>query len=117
MPIEHNTANRPTVPHGDALALLPVEDLGAPIVQDRDAQRVLDDVDEEDVLVVAPDGMASGYKLAQHPLTLVAVDGLGDERRAAFEAASGLSLDEFTHVQVGRTVRSGENRSLAEFRA
>lgn len=117
MHIKNNIGERTAIPHGEALPLFPVDELGASVVQDRDALRQLERLDDEAVLVVGPDGMASGYKLAQHPLTLVELAELSSSRRAALADSTGVSLEEFTHVRIGRTVRSGANRSLSEFEA
>jgi hypothetical protein len=115
MRIENNFADRPTIPHGDATGLFPVEDLTAPITQNRDAYLTLQELNDDEVLVVTPDGMASGYFLGGHPLTLIAVDDLSAARKHELSPALEGSLVPYSHIQIGRNIESGPNRSLAEF--
>jgi hypothetical protein len=106
-----------TIPYGDASTLLPVEELDAGVVQNRDAELRLAALDPDEVLTVAPESMASGYALGSHPLTLVEVASLSGTRARALADASGVALERFSHVRIGRAVRSGANHSLSEFRS
>lgn len=117
MLIEHNWAERPTVPHGEVTSLFPVEELPCSVLQNRDAQLQLEQLAPESVLTVTPDGMASGYFLAQHPLTIVPIERLPDSQQQAIETGLGDPLSAYSHVRLGGTVASGENRSLAEFQS
>jgi hypothetical protein len=115
MRVENNYADRPTIPHGDATGLFPVENLTTPITQNRDAYLTLQELDDDDVLLVTPDGMASGYFLGAHPLTLIAVDDLSAARTHELSQALERSLAAYSHIQIGRNIESGSNRSLTEF--
>ncbi|MEA5386754.1 hypothetical protein VB779_06610 [Haloarculaceae archaeon H-GB11] len=117
MRIEHNWAERSTVPHGEVTSVFPVDELACSVLQNRDAQLQLEQLAPESVLTVTPDGMASGYFLAQHPLTLVPVKGLPDSQYQSIEAGLDDPLSAYSHVRLGGTVASGENRSLAEFQS
>ncbi|WP_152423011.1 hypothetical protein [Haloarcula argentinensis] len=61
---------------------------------------------------VTLDGMASGYFLTQHPLTLVPIAELADSQRQVIEASLDNSLNMYRYVRLDETVASGENRSL-----
>ncbi|WP_058992323.1 hypothetical protein [Haloarcula sp. CBA1127] len=113
----HNWAERSTVPHGEVTSLFPVDELACSVLQNRDAQLQLEQLESRSVLTVTPDGMASGYFLAQHPLTLVPVAELPDDQREAIEATLDDPLSTYRYVRLGRTVASGQNRSLAEFKS
>ena len=115
MRLENNYADRPTIPHGDATGLFPVEDLTAPITQNRDAYLTLQELNNHKVLVVTPDGMASGYFLGTHPLTLIAVKNLSAARKHELSQALDESLAAYSHIQIGRSIKSSSNRSLTEF--
>jgi hypothetical protein len=117
MRIKHNWSNRPTVPHGEVTSLFPVDELPCSVLQNRDAQLQLEQLAPESVLTVTPDGMASGYFLAQHPLSLVPVGELPDDQREALEATLDDPLSAYNYVRLGGTVASGQNRSLAEFQS
>lgn len=67
------------------------------------------------ILTVTPDGTASGYFLAQHPLTLVPVTELADSQKQNIEASLGDPLSMYRYVRLCGTVAIGENRLLAEF--
>ncbi|MHC3381880.1 hypothetical protein [Haloarcula sp. H-GB5] len=69
------------------------------------------------VLTVTLDGMASGYFLAQHPLTLVPVAELADSQKQVIEASLDDPLNMYRYVRLDETVASGENHSLAEFQS
>ena len=117
MRIKHNWAERPTVPHGEVASLFPVEELPCSVFQNRAAQLQLEQLAPESVLTVTPDGMASGYFLAQHPLTLVPIEGLPDSQQQSIEAGLNEPLSAYSHVRLGGMVASGKNRSLAEFQS
>jgi hypothetical protein len=61
--------------------------------------------------------MASGYFLAQHPLTLVPVLELPDDQWEDIDPSIDDSLESLSHICLGRTIVSGQNHSLAEFHA
>lgn len=64
------------VEYGDAGCLFSVDELDAAVLQYRDAQLALDDVDGANVIVVAPTNPATSYFLTQHALTAIPVDSL-----------------------------------------
>jgi len=115
MRLENNFAEQPTISHGDAAGLFPVEELDVSTIRNREAVLALETVEEGDVLVVAPDGMASGYYLGGHPLTLLPVEALPAERKHELSDALDGSVEDFEYVRVGRRVESGANHSLSEF--
>jgi hypothetical protein len=80
MCIENIYTGGSRVPHGSATSLFPVDELPCAVVQSRDAQLQLEQLSPESVLTVTSDSMASGYFLAQHPLTLVPVLELPDDQ-------------------------------------
>ena len=106
MPIKHNWPKIQTVPHGSATSLFPVDELPCSVVQNRDAQLQLEQLSAESVLTVTPDGMASGYFLAQHPLTLIPISGLPVDHRQDIDANIDDSLESFSHICLGRTIES-----------
>ena len=75
----------------------------------------MQEFDDDEVLVVTPDGMASGYFLGGHPLTLIAVNDLSTARKHELSQALDRSLTAYSHIQIGRNIESGLNRSLTEF--
>lgn len=117
MRIEHNWAESPTVAHSKVASLFSVDELPCSLRQHRDAQLQATELPSESILVVAPDSMASGYFLAQHPLTLIPIAELPDDQQQTLRASIDAPLKSFSHVCLGRTVASGQNRSLAEFQA
>jgi len=117
MRVEHNWEGCPTVPHGEVSSLFPVDELPCSVLQNRDAQLQLERLESESVLTVTPDSMASGYFLAQHPLTLVPVAALPEDQQEAIEASLDGPLSAYSHVRLGGTVASGKNRSLMEFQS
>ncbi|SFH66977.1 hypothetical protein SAMN04488066_11642 [Halorubrum aquaticum] len=52
-----------SIEYGDAGFLFPVDELDATVIQYRDAQLALDDVDGSNVIVVAPTSLATSYFL------------------------------------------------------
>lgn len=117
MRIGNDFADRATIPYGVATCLVPVENLDASLVQNRDAYRLLAERDTQSVVVVTPESTASGYLLAQHPLTLLAIKTLPATHRREIAGALDESVDAYTHIQLGRTIESGRNHSLSEFGA
>jgi len=117
MRIKNIFAERRTIPYGAATCLFPVEDLDASLVQNRDAYRLLADRDTQSVVVVTPESTASGYLLAQLPLTLIFIETLPATHRREIAAALDESVTAYTHIQLGRAIKSGRNHSLSEFGA
>lgn len=111
----HFTSADASIDHGDAGVLFPVDELDATVSQYRDAELVLADVDGEDVIVVSPTGVASGYFLTQHPLTAISVESLPTTIRAQLNNALDTSIGTFEVIQVGKWNRSRANHSLTEF--
>lgn len=106
----HSSWGKHTTPHGDASPLFPVEELDGDVHHRRDARLRLDEVDEDDIIGVAPTSMASGYFLGQHDLAAVEIATLPEAIRERLE----FDTDEYELVRVGRR-REFQNRSLSEF--
>jgi len=117
MRVENIYVGGPTVPHGSATSLFPVGESPCSVVQNRDAHLQLEQLSAESVLTVSPDSMASGYFLAQHPLTLIPTSELPADQRQELNAGIEDPIESFSHICLGRTIGSGQNRSLAEFEA
>jgi len=104
-----------SIEYGDASCLFPVDELDATVLQYRDAQLALDDVDGSNVIVVAPTSLATSYFLTQHALTAIRVDRLSTAVRTQIGAALDARLDTFELVQIGKWNSPSANHSLAEF--
>jgi len=112
---EHLKSAGASIEHGAAGCLFPVGELDATVLQYRDAQLALDDVDGSDVIVVAPTSLATSYSLTRHALTAIPVDGLSTAVRTQIDAALDARLDTFELIQIGKWNGDSANRSLAEF--
>lgn len=104
-----------SIDYGDATALFPVEELDATVLQFRDAQLALDDVNGADVIVVAPTSLATSYRLTQHALTAIRVESLPSAVQAQLDEEVEERLDTFEHIQIGKWNTDSPNHSLAEF--
>ncbi len=83
--------------------------------QYRDAQLALNDVDGEDVIVVAPTNLATSYFLTQHALTAIPVDSLPTAVHTEVGDVLEAPLDTFDLIQIGKWNSTSTNHSLAEF--
>lgn len=117
MHIVYDYAERETVQFGVVSELFPVAELDAPLVRNRDALLRLEELDEGAIIVVVPESMATGYHLGDHELTLIAIADLPAALTRAVSAAVDGSIEAYTHVQLGKQIESGPNRSLSEFEA
>lgn len=115
MPKGHFGSAGASVRHGVASRLFPVDELDATVLQYRDAELALDDVDGSKVIVVAPTGLASSYVLTGHALTAIPVDSLPTPVRGQLADEVGAPLDTFDLVQVGKWNTDSANHSLTEF--
>ncbi|MBX0325672.1 hypothetical protein EGH21_21890 [Halomicroarcula sp. F13] len=104
-----------SIEYGAAGCLFPVEELDATVLQYRDAQLALDDVDGSDVIVVAPTSLATSYFLTQYALTAIPIDSLSTAVRTQIDAALDVRLDTFELIQIGKWNSDSANHSLAEF--
>ena len=104
-----------SIEYGAAGCLFPVDKLDATVLQYRDAQLALDDVDGSDVIVVAPTSLATSYFLTQHALTAVSVDSLSTAVRTQIAAALDAHIDTFEFIQIGKWNSTSTNHSLGEF--
>lgn len=111
----HFTSAGASINYGDATALFPVDELGATVLQYRDAQLALDDVDGADVVVVAPTSLATSYRLTQHALTAIPVESLPPAIQAQLDEEVEERLDTFELIQIGKWNTDSPNHSLAEF--
>ena len=103
------------IEYEDASSLFPVEELDATTHQYRDAQLALTDVDGDDVILVAPTSMATGYFLTQHVLTAIPVDSLSPSVGSSLDNSLEESIDTFDLIQIGRWHADSTNHSLTEF--
>ena len=115
MHIVYDFAERETVQFGVVSELFPVAELDAPLVRNRDALLRLEELDEGAIIVVVPESMATGYHLGDHELTLIAIEDLPAALTRAVSAAVDGSTEAYTHIQLGKQIESGPNRSLSEF--
>jgi hypothetical protein len=111
----HFTSAGASIDHGDASILFPVEDLAATVLQHRDAELALDDVDSEDVIVVAPTSMASSYFLTGHALTAIPVAELSAGVRSQLGNTLAAPIETFELIQIGKWTADSSNHSLAEY--
>jgi len=111
----HYLTSGASIEFGDALCLLPVDELDATVHLYRDAEIALDDVDGSNVIVVVPTSLATGYSIARLPLTAIPVDSLPTKVRTRIADAIDAPLETFELIQIGRWNRDSSNHSLAEF--
>ena len=104
-----------SIEYGAAGCLFPVDELDATVLQYRDAQLALNDVDGSNVIVVSPTSLATSYFLTQHALTAIRVDSLSTTVRDQLATALDARLDTFELVQIGKWNSNSLNHSLAEF--
>lgn len=104
-----------SIDYGDAAELFPVDELDATVLQNRDAQLALDDVEGKNVVIVAPTSLATSYVLTQHVLTAIPVDSLSPAVQAALDEELEEPLDAFELIQIGKWTADSPNHSLAEF--
>ena len=111
----HFESAEASIEYGAAGCLFPVDELDATVLQHRDAQLALDDVDGSNVIVVAPTNLATSYFLTQHALTAIPVDSLSTAVRTQIAAALDARLDTFELIQIGKWNSDSTNHSLVEF--
>ena len=104
-----------SIEYGAAGCLFPVDELDATVLQYRDAQLALDDVDGSDVIVVAPTSLATSYFLTQHALTAILVDDLPVSVQTQIDGELDGSLDTIEFIQIGKWNSDSPNHSLREF--
>ncbi|MFC7141812.1 hypothetical protein ACFQMA_18500 [Halosimplex aquaticum] len=111
----HFTSAGASIDYGDATGLFPVDELDSTVLQHRDAQLALDDVDGADVIIIAPTSLATSYLLTQHALTTIPVDSLPAATQGQLGEKIEEPLDTFDLIQVGKWNTDSPNHSLAEF--
>jgi hypothetical protein len=104
-----------SIEYGAAGCLFPVEDLDATVLQYRDAELALDDVDGSNVIVVAPTSLATSYVLTGHALTAIPVGSLSTAVQTQLANELDETLDTFDLIQIGKWNSTSANHSLAEF--
>lgn len=104
-----------SIDYGDATALFPVDELDATVLQYRDAELALDDVDGAAVIVVAPTSLATSYALTQHALTAIPIESLLPTVQAQLDENSEESLEAFELIQIGKWNSDSTDHSLSEF--
>ncbi|SFR53412.1 hypothetical protein [Halogeometricum limi] len=115
MPIGHFESAGESIEYGAAGCLFPVDELDATVLQYRDAQLALDDVDGSNVIVVAPTSLATSYSLTQHALTAIPVDSFSTAVQTQLSNELDDPLDTFELIQIGKRNRDSPNHSLTEF--
>ncbi|QDX41169.1 hypothetical protein [Salarchaeum sp. JOR-1] len=115
MPRGHFGSAGASIDYGDATDLFPVDELDATVLQYRDAQLALDDVDGADVIIIAPTSLATSYRLTQHALTALPVESLPPAVQAQLDEEVEERLDTFELIQIGKWNTDSPNHSLAEF--
>ncbi|WP_338742313.1 hypothetical protein [Haloplanus salilacus] len=104
-----------SIEYGAAGCLFPVDELDAAVLQYRDAQIALDDVDGSEVIVVAPTSLATSYVLTQHALTAIPVDSLSTAVQTQLANELDEPVDTFELIQIGKWNRDSPTHSLTEF--
>ncbi|MFC7020395.1 MULTISPECIES: hypothetical protein [Haloarcula] len=104
-----------SIEYGDAGCLFPVDELDATVLQYRDAQLALSEVNGSNVILVAPTSLATSYFLTQHALTAIPVDSLPAAVQTQVADELDGSLDTFEFIQIGKWNCDSPNHSLAEF--
>ena len=115
MPKRHFKSAGASIEYGAAGCLFPVDELDATVLQYRDAQLALDDVEGSNVIVVAPTSLATSYFLTQHALTAIPVDNLPAAVQTQLVDELERPLDTFEFIQIGKWNSDSPNHSLAEF--
>ena len=115
MPKGHFESAGASIEYGAAGCLFPVDELDTTVLQYRDAQLALDDVDGSDVIVVAPTSPATSYFLTQHALTAIPADSLSTAVQTQLANELDDSLDTYEFIQIGKWNRDSPNHSLTEF--
>jgi hypothetical protein len=112
---EHFESAGATIDYRDATGLFPVAELDATVLQYRDAQLALDDVDGPDVIVVAPTSLATSYRLTQHALTAIPIETLPKAIKVRLDDEVAAPIETFELIQIGKWNTDSPNHSLAEF--
>ncbi len=115
MPNGHRHSAGASITYGEAGVLFPVTEVQATVKQYREAELALDDVTGNDVIVVSPTSLASGYALGQHPLTAIVIETLPTSVQTQIDAAIDGSINDFDLIQIGQWNADTPNHSLAEF--
>jgi hypothetical protein len=101
--------------YGAAGCLFPVTELDATVLQYRDAQLALDDVDGSKVIGIAPTSLATSYFIGQHALTAIPIDSLPTSVQNQLADELEAPLGTFELIQIGKWHSDSPNHSLAEF--
>ncbi|MGM0389626.1 MAG: hypothetical protein ACQEP0_14165 [Natrinema limicola] len=111
----HFESSGASIDYGAASCLFPVDELDASVLQYRDAQLALDDVNGSAVIVVTPSSLPTSFFLTQHPLTAIPVDSLSAVVQTQLAEEIDGTLDVFEYIQIGKWNNTNPNYSLAEF--
>lgn len=104
-----------SVPYGSVSELLPVETLSPAAYWQHDsaAERIQSASDSE-IVAIAPESMATGYRLGQHPLTAIDLDSLSEARYERLDEGTRSELRGHSILVLGQ-FPDHENRTLREF--
>lgn len=109
MRIRHSYLVYDSVPYDEVATLLPFSSLpSAAVTREARAAERLAETDDDDILAVGPVSMATGYRIAQEPLTVVDLSLIDDT------VTGSVPIDEYELLVIGRP-RDRENHSLTEY--
>lgn len=100
-----------SIPYDEVSALFPVSSLPREaVVRDADAEELIEATSAEEIVAVAPVSMATGYLLAQEPLTAVKLSHI-----SGVETLPASIEDYEVLVRVRGRPRKRQNHSLREY--
>jgi hypothetical protein len=111
----HDSGPGAHITYGQLSLLEPADSLNAVVHRYRDAQLKLDAIPAAEVIGIRPTGFASSMALGSAPLTVIEVQTLPDDIRESLSAETGVNVDEFQLIRIGRADREYPNRSLSEY--
>jgi len=98
-----------SIPYDEASDLFPVSSLPADaVVRNANAEELIEETPDEAIIAVAPVSMATGYALAQEPLTAVKLSQLSGT------GSLPVPMGEYELLVRGRP-RTRHNHSLSEY--
>lgn len=111
----HSNESGARITYGQLSLLEPFDSHDAEVHQHRDAQLKLDAVPAEKVIAVRPTSFSSGMLLGNAALTVIVIHTLPRDIRDSLAEKTGLDVDEFKLLRIGRADREYTDRSLAEY--
>ena len=106
---EHPCHIYESIPYDEVSALFPVSSLRAEaVVRNANAEELIEATPDAAIIAVAPVSMATGYVLAQEPLTVIKLSQLSET------GSLPVPIDEYELLVRGRP-RTRHNHSLNEY--